>query len=32
MGGASLIHAIPVDEDGDRGYFVVVQDLDIYVG
>ena len=31
-GGASLIHAIPVDEDGDRGYFVVVQDLDIYVG
>lgn len=31
-GGASLIHVIPVDEDGDRGYFVVVQDLDIYVG
>lgn len=31
-GGASLIHAIPVEEDGDRGYFVVVQDLDIYAG
>ena len=31
-GGASLIHAVPVDEDGDRGYFVVVQDLDIYAG
>ena len=31
-GGASLIHALPVDEDGDRGYFVVVQDLDIYAG
>ena len=26
-GGAS-----PVEEDGDRGYFVVVQDLDIYAG
>lgn len=30
-GGAALMHVLPVRENGDCGFFIVVQNLDVYV-